>query len=80
MRLICKDNFDGETLIEVYVETGRGMIDGDIEDFDEVYIYDSKTNQREWIDEREHMDTTYKDLYDYAREYLQVDYLSVEEA
>lgn len=80
MRLICKGNFDGETLIEVYLQTGRGMIDGDIEEFDEVYIYDLKTNQHVWVDEREHMDTTYMDLYDYAREYLQVDNLSVEEA
>lgn len=80
MRLICKDHFDGETLIEVYLQIGRGMIDGEIEDFDEVYIYDRKTDQHVWIDERDYMDTTYMDLYDYAREYLQVDSLVVEEA
>lgn len=79
MRLICREHMDGEILIEVYIETGRGLIDGDIEEFDEVYIYDHTTKKTTWIDERD-MDTTYKDLYDYAREYLQVDYLSVEEA
>lgn len=80
MRLICKGHFDGETLIEVYLQTGRGMIDGEIAEFDEVYIHDCKTDQHVWIDEREHMDTTYRDLYDYAREYLQVESLIVEEA
>lgn len=80
MRLICKGHLDGEVLIEVYLEEGKGLIDGDVEYFDEVYVFDHITKKTVWLDEREHMDTTYKDLYDYALEYLQVESLSVEEA
>ena len=80
MRLICKDIFDGELLIEVYMQVAYGVIDGEVEAFDEIYIYDFKTHKHINMDERSCMDTTYRDLYEYARDYLKSESFSVEEA